>query len=317
MRTRSIWFLVVLCSVLRAAPAPAQLGDPSKVELKTTPVVGAISVIEGANGFAGGNVAVSVGDDGVLLVDDELQPMSAKLKARVALLTNKPVRFVINTHWHFDHAGGNAAFGGAGALIVAHDNVRKRLSVDTVMEMGGDKKMPIPATPAAGLPVVTFAEDVTLHVNGDDIHIFHVAPAHTDTDAVVHFTKANVIHTGDLYTPTSYPIVDPNSAGRYEGFIEAIKRILAFADDHTRIIPGHGPVGGRAEMVAYHDMLLKMAERVSRLKAAGKTLDQIKAAKPTAEFDAKYGQSFMRPEMMVETIYKTGGTAKPAPRHSK
>jgi cyclase len=316
MRTRSIWFLVVLCSVLRAAPAPAQPGDPSKVELKSTPVVGTISVIEGANGFAGGNVAVSVGDDGVLLVDDELQPLSAKLKARVALVTNKPVRFVINTHWHFDHAGGNAAFGGAGALIVAHDNVRKRLSVDTVMEMGGNK-MPIPATPPAGLPVVTFGEDVTLHVNGDDIHIFHVPPAHTDTDAVVHFKKANVIHTGDLYLPASYPVVDPNSAGRYEGVVEATARILALADDHTRIIPGHGPVGGRTELAAYRDMLLKLRDRVAKLKAAGKTLDQIKEAKPTAEFDAKYGQSFIRPDMIVETIYKTGGSAKPAPHRSK
>jgi cyclase len=316
MRPKTVLSVIALASLLATAPAPAQPGDPSKVELKTTPVAGVISMIEGVNGFAGGNVAVSVGDDGVVLVDDELAPLSAKLKARVALLTKKPVRFVINTHWHFDHVGGNPTFGGGGALIVAHDNVRKRLSVDTVMEMG-PTKLPIPATPPAGLPVVTFAEEVTLHLNGDDIHIVHVPPAHTDTDAFVHFKKANVIHTGDVYVSEGYPIVDPNSAGRFEGFVEGTSRMLALADDQTRIIPGHGPIVGKAELAAWHDMVVKVRDRVAKLKAAGKTLEQVKAAKPSAEFDPKYGQGFIKPDMLVEAAYKTGGSAKPAPHHPK
>jgi cyclase len=311
MKTRTALLAVALSSAVVMGPARAQFGDPSKVELKSSPVAGVISVIEGANGFAGGNVAASVGDDGVLLVDDELQPLSAKLKAKVAALSTKPIRFVINTHWHFDHVGGNAALGGGGAVIVAHDNVRKRVSVDAVLEALGNK-MNIPALPPAGLPVVTFAEDVTLHFNGDDIHVFHVAPAHTDSDAVVHFKKANVIHTGDVFISAGYPLVDASSGGRYEGFIEAAARILALADDHTRIVPGHGPVVGKAELEAWHAMLVAVHDKVAKLMKAKKTLDQIKAAKPSAEYDAQFGKGFMKPDMLVEVIYKTAT----APKHA-
>jgi glyoxylase-like metal-dependent hydrolase (beta-lactamase superfamily II) len=301
-----------LLSLLVVSPAPAQLGDPTKVELKTAPVVGVISVIEGANGFAGGNVAASIGEDGVLLVDDDLAPLSAKLKAKVATLTKKPIRFVVNTHWHFDHVGGNVALGGGGAVIVAHDSVRKRLSVDAVIEMSGSK-MPIPATPPAGLPVVTFAEDVTLHFNGDEIHVFHLPPAHTDGDAVVHFKKANVIHTGDLFMSGAYPIVDASSGGRYEGFIEATARILALADDHTKIIPGHGPVVGKAELAAWREMVVQVNQRVTRLMSSKKTLEQIKEARPAADFDPKYGQGYIKADMVIESIYKTAGPGKARP----
>jgi len=172
-------------------------------------------------------VAVSAGEDGVFVVDDEIAPMTSKLKTAVAALSKKPVRFVINTHWHADHTGGDPAMAAAGAVIVAQDNVRKRLSVDNVRTMSGHI-MKTPALPASALPVVTFGEDVTLHFNGDDVHVLHMPPAHTDGDAIVHFQKANVIHTGDVVVG-GYPVVDGESGGTLTGMIAAVDKILALA----------------------------------------------------------------------------------------
>jgi cyclase len=292
--------------------ARAQMGDPAKVTLKATPVAGAITVIEGVNGFAGGNVAVSVGNDGVFIVDDALQPMTAKLKAAVAALSKKPVRFVINTHWHMDHTGGNAALGGGGAVIIAQDNVRKRLSVDQTMTFGGQTHQ-IPATPPEGLPVVTFGEEVTLHLNGDDVHVMHVPPAHTDGDSIVHFVNANVIHMGDTFNMTGYPIVDAGSGGRFDGLIAAADRALPLCNDSTKVIPGHGAVGTIADLKAWREMLIKVRDKVAALAAAHKSLDEIKAAKPTEEFDAKMANGFVKPDMMVEAVFASlppAGSAK-------
>jgi cyclase len=292
----------VALAFLLPALARAQMGDPSKVTLKTTPVAGNVSMIEGVGGFAGGNVGVCVGDDGVLVIDDELQPLTPKLRTALAALSKKPVRFVLNTHVHGDHTGGNEALGTAGAVIVAHYNVRRRLSAEQFMEFLGQKKT-IPASPAAALPVVTFNDDLTFFFNGDEIHVFHVAPAHTDGDAVVHFKKANVIHMGDTLVG-GYPIVDAGNGGQYEGFIAAADRVLALADDATKIIPGHGPVMGKADLQAWRDMLLKIRERIAALAAQKKTLDEIKAAKPTAEFDATH-PGMLPPDVLVESVYKT------------
>ena len=289
-------------AILLAAPfARAQMGDPTKVTLKTTPVAGNITMIEGANGFSGGNVAVSVGDDGVLVVDDAFEPFSPKLRTALAGLSKKPVRFIVNTHHHMDHTGGNAALGGSGAVIVAHYNVRKRLSSDQFIEFMGTKKT-IPASPAAALPVVTFNDDLTFFFNGDEIHVVHVAPAHTDGDAIVHFKKANVLHMGDTFVG-GYPLVDASGGGRWAGFLTAADKALSMADDATKIIPGHGPVMTKADLVAWREMLVKVNERVSSLAGQKKTLDEIKAAKVTAEYDAKHA-GMIPPDMFVETVYK-------------
>jgi glyoxylase-like metal-dependent hydrolase (beta-lactamase superfamily II) len=260
-------------------------------------------MIEGANGFAGGNVGVSVGDDGVFLVDDELQPMTAKLKDAVGALSKKPVRFVVNTHWHSDHAGGNPGLAAVGAVIVAQENVRKRLSVDQFREFMG-RKMTFSALPPAALPVVTFADDVTLHLNGDEVHVVHVAPAHTDGDAFVHFKKANVIHTGDVVT-AGYPVVDVESGGQFDGMIAGTDKILALCDDATKIIPGHGPLMSKADVVVWRQMLIDVRDRITKLMAAKKTVDEIKAAKPLADLDAKWGAGFIKADMVIETVVKT------------
>jgi cyclase len=295
------------------------MGDPSKVTLKVTPVAGGVSMIEGANGFAGGNVAVTVGNDGVFIIDDELQPLNAKLKAALATLSKKPVRFVVNTHWHSDHTGGNAAFGAGGAIIIAHDNVRKRLSVDQFMDFMGNK-MTIKASPPEALPIVTFGDDLTLYVNGDEIHAIHVPPAHTDGDAIIQFKKANVIHMGDTFFSAGYPVVDVSNGGQIDGFITAADRALPLCDDATKIIPGHGPVVGRAELKAWRDMVADIRDRVAKLAAAHKTLDEIVAAKPTAAYDAKWGEGMIKPEWMVGMVFKTlpppaAAPAKAAHKH--
>jgi cyclase len=293
--------VAISIGVLLAPMAHAQMGDPAKVTLKTTPVAGNVTMIEGVNGFAGGNVAVSVGEDGLLVVDDKLEPLATKLRAALAGLSKKPVRFVVNTHVHLDHTGGNAALGAAGAVIVAHYNVRKRLSADQFIEMMGQKKT-IPASPAVALPVVTFNDDLTFFFNGDEIQVVHVPPAHTDGDALIYFKKANVLHMGDTFL-AGYPIVDHNSGGTFEGYITAADKGLAIADDATKIIPGHGPIMTKADLAAYREMLVKLRDEVASMAAKKKSLDEIKAAKLTAAYDATH-EGFVKPDMLIETIYK-------------
>ena len=316
LRSTPAWFV---CLSLLAAPALAQNNnDPSKVKLVVNNLAPGISMIEGVEGFAGGNVGVSAGNDGVFIIDDELDTMTPKLQAELGKLSKQPLRFVLNTHWHGDHTGGNAAFGGSGAVILAHDNVRIRLSA-AELEKAKDK---VVAKPGAGLPVVTFAQDVTLHLNGDDVHAFHVPPAHTDGDVVVQFTKANIVHTGDLFVIPGYPFVDLDSGGNFEGFIGAADAILAVCNDQTQIMPGHGKVSHKSDLQAWRDRLEQIRQRVAKLIKQGKTLEQAIAAKPTAEFDEKAGSGFISPDKIVEAAYKSisakgkgakGAVAKPAP----
>jgi cyclase len=315
---KSILRLVSLLSLLllptpRLLAALPSMGDPAKVTLKTTPVTGSISMVEGANGFAGGNVAVSTGSDGLFVVDDELQPMTPKLTAALTALAPKAkVRFVVNTHWHGDHTGGNTSMAAAGAVIVAHENVRKRLSVEQVIKFMGETHT-LPASPPQALPVVTFADDVTLYVNGDEVHVMHVGPAHTDGDAIVHFKKANVMLTGDTFV-AGYPLVDVGSGGRFEGFIAAADRTLSLCDDTTKIIPGHGPMMTKADLKGWRDMLVTVRDRLNKLVAQKKTLEQIKTAKLTAEFDARWGQGMINGDILVESAYETrpGPASRPA-----
>jgi glyoxylase-like metal-dependent hydrolase (beta-lactamase superfamily II) len=276
----------------------AQLPDPAKTEIKTTPVAGSVSMLEGA----GGNIGVSAGDDGVFVIDDQFAPMAPKIKAAVAKISPKPLRFIFNTHWHGDHTGANEAMSGSGALIVAHDNVRKRMSVEQVMEAFGGRK--VPPSPRNALPVVTFNDEVTFHLNGDEIHVFHVASAHTDGDAIVHFKKANVVHMGDTFINGHYPVIDFSTGGTIDGYLAAQEKVLSLVDAATLIIPGHGPLGDKAALQKTHDFIKDLRDAVAKA-AAGKTLEETIAAKPTAKWDAQFSSSFMKPEVIVTMIYKT------------
>ena len=287
-----------LCLALALAttlPAAAQNFDT--VQVRTIKAGEGVYLLTGL----GGNIGVSTGTDGVILVDDQYAPLTDKIKAAIAGLNPGPIRFVINTHWHFDHTGGNENFGKSGIVIVAHENVRRRMSVEQFMTTFAQ---PIKASPAGALPVVTFSDAVTFYYNGDSISAFHVPPAHTDGDVIVWFRHANVVHMGDTFFNGRYPLVDLASGGSIDGFVAAADRVLAMADANTKIIPGHGPLGDRAALQSFRAMLVTVRDRIKQAVAAGRTLEQVQAAKPTAEFDAVWGNGRITPTMFVEVLYQ-------------
>lgn len=287
--------LIALAALIAAAPIAAQQ-DFSKVEIRTEQVAPGVHALFGA----GGNIGVSTGPDGTFIIDDQFAPLTPKIQAALAKLSDKPARFVLNTHWHFDHTGGNENFGKAGTLIVAHDNVRVRMSSDQFIEA---MQMKFPASPAVALPVVTFDASTTFHINGDAIRAVHVPNAHTDGDSLVHFTKANVIHMGDTLFSAGYPFVDLSSGGSLEGLLAAHAKALAMGNDSTRYIAGHGPVISKAELTAYRAMVADIVGKVRAGIAAKRSVDQIVASKPTAAHDAKFGDGFIKPEAFVRTVH--------------
>jgi len=288
-------FLAALAVAAIPLLASAQQ-DFSKVEIKTTALRAGTHMLTGA----GGNMVASAGADGTFLIDDQFAPLSDKIRVALSALSDKPLRFVVNTHWHGDHTGGNENLGKAGAVIVAHDNVRKRMSVEQLLR--GDK---IPAAPGAALPVVTFASDLTLHLNGDDVRVQHVEHAHTDGDALVKFEKANVLHMGDVYFNGLYPFIDAESGGSIGGLLAAVDRGLALSNEATLVVPGHGPLSNRAELARYGAMLKNYRDRIAALKAEGRTLAQVIDSKPTAATDALLGKAFIKPDALVTSIYET------------
>jgi len=249
----------------------------------------------------GGNIGLSVGDDGVYMIDDQYAPLSEPIRQAVAQITDRPIRFIINTHRHGDHIGGNEYFKGQGALIVAQDNVRARLSVKQELDLFGRE---IPASPDAVLPVATFADSLTFHLNGDTIRAFHVAHAHTDGDSVVHFQKANVIHMGDVYFSDRYPFVDIANGGSILGTIAGVDVVLSMMNEDTIVIPGHGHVSDMAELRVYRNMLADIADRIQGYIDAGKSLEEVTDAGPTADWDEVWGNSFVNPETMVKMVYQ-------------
>jgi len=285
----------LLLGALLSMTWPALAQDFEKTEVVTTRLSPTVVMLVGA----GGNLGASIGDDAVFVVDDQFAPMTPKIKAAIAKLTPKPVQFVLNTHYHFDHTGGNQNFAREGALIVAHDNVRKRMSTDQLIGFLG---MTQQASPRQALPVVTFTTDVTFHINGEDVHVFHVPSAHTDGDAIVHFRGSDVIHMGDIYFNGFYPFIDSASNGTADGVIAAVDRALALATDKTKIIPGHGPLATRADLQAYRDLLATVTQRIKDQRKAGRSDAEIKAARPSAEFDAKYGGGFIKSDRFVDMM---------------
>lgn len=281
-------------ALLSTMPVVAQ--DFSQVQIKTTPLRDGTFLLTGA----GGNMVASTGPDGTFLVDDQYAPLSARISEALGKLGRLPVRFIINTHWHGDHTGGNEAFGQSGSVILAHDNVRQRMSTEQFIAALGRKVEP---SPPGALPVITFTQGVTLHLNGDTIEVVHVANAHTDGDALVRFRKANVLHMGDTMFNGGYPFIDLSSGGSIDGLLAAHARALELADGQTIIIPGHGAQTDRATLVAYRGMLQQARDRIAALKAQGKTRDEVVAATPTAEWDATFGTGFIKPAQFIGFVY--------------
>jgi glyoxylase-like metal-dependent hydrolase (beta-lactamase superfamily II) len=289
--------LLLATTLVLATPAAAQQ-DFSKVEIKVEQVAPGIAVLFGS----GGNIGLSHGVDGNVLIDDQFAPSVPKIVAAVKALDPDPISFLINTHWHGDHTGGNEALGTGGTVIVAQDNVRKRMSVDAVSKRFNTT---IKASPKAALPVITFDQGVTFHLNGDTLQVVHVANAHTDGDALIYWQKANAIHMGDtFFHRATYPFIDRESGGSIDGMIAAANRGLELVKPGGKVIPGHGPVATREDLQAYHDMLVDVRSKVASAVAGGRKKTDVLASNLTAPYANKVaGDGFIKPDDFVGGIY--------------
>ncbi len=290
------------------ALSPAALLDPALAQdamqepgitFQSTELAPGLYMLEGVGGFAGGNLGLLFGEDGAVLIDDGLPPLTDELLEAIGKLTKEPIEFLVNTHVHGDHIGGNEAFGEAGATIVAHDKLRERLAAEGMTTATGQAPAPEDA-----LPVVTFSDSVTFHLNGRSAYVFHVERAHTDGDAVIHFRNDNVIHAGDVLFHSLFPFIDLDSGGSVKGFLAAQKRILALADESTKIIPGHGELAGKADLAAAIAMLEDSLARVRTLVEAGKTEAEILAANPLADYHDDWNWGFITTERMTKTLVR-------------
>ena len=276
-----------------AVSAFAQERDFSKVEIKVQQVSGSIYMLSGA----GGNIGVSIGEDGVLLIDDEFAPLAPKIQAAIKSISDKPIRWVLNTHYHGDHTGANQPMAQAGAEIIAHDNVRKRLTE-------GQTKGPAKGDPAPkdALPVITFDNSLTVHINGEDIRALHFANGHTDGDSIIFFPKANVVHMGDDFVTYGLPFVDEAGGGSVHGMVENVEKAMASVPDNVKVIPGHGSLSTNADVKKFTDMLRDCIALVEAGKKKGKSLEQMKKENVIAKYDSE-GKGFVKPGDFIELIY--------------
>ncbi len=273
---------------------PLSYAQEPEITYRSTAVTDGIYVLEGVGGFGGGNVGLLVGEQHIVMIDDTMAPTAPALLAVADAAAGRSIDFVINTHVHGDHLGGNALLADTGAVIVAHDNIRKRLLAD-----------PSPAGGAAGLPVITFADGMTFHVNDYEAHVAHVERAHTDGDAIIHFKNANVIHTGDLMFNGMFPFIDLDRGGTVDGYIAGAQKIYGIADDDTRIIAGHGPLATKADLGVFIEMLVDARARVQALVLAGKSEDQIVAENPLASYHDEWNWYFITTERMTRTLVRS------------
>ncbi len=288
---------VLLATLALARAAAAQHLDYSRVVVTTTPVARSVYMLQGA----GANVTVLAGRSDVTIVDVEFAALTDRLLAAVAKLTSRPVRRLVNTHWHSDHTGGNEGAAKRGLTIIAHENVRRRMQVRQVIEIEHDTTPPFAA---AALPAITFPDSLTLP--GDDsIVVVHVPRAHTDGDAIIALRRANVIAMGDVWFNGGYPFIDVSTGGSLDGTIAAVNRVIAMSNASTRIVPGHGPVGNRATLTTYRDMLVTVRDNLRPLAARGLTLDQVRAMKPLARLDARWGKSYVPPDIFLALAYES------------
>ena len=291
-------FFLILCTVFFAyfLDASSWSKGLSKVVIQSKKLSERVYMLEGA----GGNIGLIVGDNYNVLIDDQFAPLTAKIETAVAKISKSKLRYVINTHWHGDHTGGNENLGRAGAIIVAHKNVRQRMSTAQVIKAFGKN---VPASPDVALPVITFVQEISFYIGGEELQVFHVKRAHTDGDAIIHFKKSNVIHMGDVFFNGNFPFIDNGSGGSITGIIEATEKGLSLSDELTKIIPGHGKLADRSELKAYLKMLRATYQAVKKLKDAGNSLAKVKKTQPLKKWSAKWGGGFISTDKFTEIIY--------------
>jgi glyoxylase-like metal-dependent hydrolase (beta-lactamase superfamily II) len=289
MQSKSLTLsLLFTGAFLSFGEAQAQQTDWDAVEFRVSHIAGSIYMLEGQ----GGNIGLSIGDDGVIMIDDQFAPLTDRIVAAIADVTDEEIRFLINTHLHGDHVGGNENLGNRGVLIFANDRVRMRMSM-AKNDNGGSTYAHV------ALPVVTFSETTTLHLNGEAVHVFSVPPAHTDGDAFIHFRGSDVLHLGDVFRTNNFPYMDLSNGGRLAGTLEALGIAIGMAGPNTAIIPGHGGVSRREDVVEFRDMILVVMDRVSSLIDEGRSFAEVIAADTTAEYEAKWGD----PERFLRGLY--------------
>lgn len=272
--------------------------DQAEVQVSAEKLADNIYMFTDSGGM--GNSTALTGNDGVLLIDTKVADSVDKLLAKIAELSNKPVRFAIITHWHYDHVGGNETVAKTGATIIAHENVRKQMGIEHDMKIFNKKAHPAAET---ALPLLTYKDKITFHMDGEVVKVFHLEPGHTDGDSVIYFKNANVIHMGDLYFEGLYPYIGIYSGGTINGMINDINQILPIIDENTKVVPGHGPLSNKAKLVQYVSMLATIRDNVSNLMLEGKTMEEVIAAKPTQLYDEKWGKGFLPPDKFAGLVY--------------
>lgn len=294
---RTYFWSCVAIALVALPGAPRAQDQMADVQVKTVPVAPGISMLMGR----GGNIGVSAGKDGVFLIDDEYAPLTDKIRAAIAALSDKPIRFLLNTHWHGDHTGGNENLGKAGVVIIAHDNVRKRMSAKQFIAAFNRE---VPAAPYKALPIITFGDRVTFHINGATMVAFHVDNAHTDGDVIIHFREADVYHMGDIFFNRMFPFIDLSSGGSIDGMIAAASMILGRIDDQTKLIPGHGPLGNKTDLAAYVAMLKTVRQRVGDAVAKGMTVENFTASHPLSDLAPEWGKGFLNADRFLKIVYE-------------
>ena len=273
--------------------------DENNITIKTTKLTDSIYMLEGS----GGNILVSIGQDGVFMVDDQFAPLTVKIKDAISKITDKPIKFVINTHSHPDHTGGNENLGETGAIIVSHDNVKKRLTTEQFSDFF---KRSVPPLSEKCLPIITFSDNMSIYQNDDEINIIHMDNGHTDGDSIVYFTKNNVIHVGDDFSDKAYPFIDISSGGTIDGLISSLKTISLIIKDNTKVISGHAGISNKTKVNEYANMLIDVRNQISQMITEGKSLEDIISLQPTSKYDKiYYDYTNIKPKDFVTLVYQS------------